>query len=97
MKIEIKKFGTILTSRPAGKEALTAFEPLLRDISENEEVLVDFKGGIVLSPGWADEFLTPLVKRYGDRFKLINVNNSSVIATIEFIEETNNFKFNKIK
>ena len=97
MKIEIKKFGTLLTSRPAGKEALFAFEPYLRNISEDEEILIDFTGAMTISPGWADEFLTPLAKRYGDRFKLMDSDNSSVVATIETLEEANNFKFNRVK
>lgn len=97
MKIEIKKFGTPLISRQSGKEALAAFEPSLRDVSEDEEVLIDFDGVMTFSPSWGDEFLTPLAKRYGGRFKLMDTENSSVIATVEILEETNNFKFNKVK
>jgi len=97
MKIEIRKFGSLLTSRQAGKEALAAFEPSLKDVSENEEVLIDFEGTMTFSPSWGDEFLTPLAKRYGDRFKLMDSKNSSVIGTIETLEEANNFKFNRIK
>ena len=96
MKIEIKKFGTMLISRQSGKEALAAFEPTLKDIQENEEVFIDFEGVITFSPSWGDEFLTPLAERYGNRFKLMNTNNPSVIATIEILEETNNFKFNRV-
>lgn len=97
MKIEIKKFGTILISRQSGKEALAAFEPSLKDILENEEIIVDFEGAITFSPSWGDEFLTPLAKRYGDKFKLMDTDNPSVVATIETLEEANNFKFNRIK
>jgi hypothetical protein len=96
MKIEIKKFGTLLISRQSGKEALAAFEPSFKNISEDEDILVDFDGAMTFSPGWGDEFLTPLAKRYGDRFKLMNTNNSSVIATIEILEEIKNFKFNRV-
>jgi hypothetical protein len=95
MTIEIKKFGTMLISRQSGKEALAAFEPLLKNISENEEVIIDFDGVITFSPSWGDEFLTSLAKRYGDRFKLMDTDNPSVITTIEILEETNKFKFNK--
>ncbi|NMB40246.1 MAG: hypothetical protein GYA00_02650 [Parcubacteria group bacterium] len=97
MKIEIKKFGSLLTSRQLGKEALAAFEPSLRNISENEEELIDFEGTMTFSPSWGDEFLTPLAKRYGERFKLMDSDNSSVIAIIETLEEANNFKFNRVK
>lgn len=95
MTIEIKKFGTLLTSRQLGKEALAAFEPSLKNVSKTEEVLVDFNGTMTFSPSWGDEFLTPLAKRYGNRFKLMNTENPSVIATIETLEEANNFKFNR--
>ncbi|MDD3292801.1 MAG: DUF4325 domain-containing protein [Candidatus Pacebacteria bacterium] len=96
MKIEIKKFGTILISRQSGKEALAAFESSLKNIKEEEEVIIDFDGVITFSPSWGDEFLTSLAKRYGDKFKLMSTDNPSVIATIEILEETNNFKFNRI-
>ena len=95
MKIEIKKFGTILISRQSGKEALAAFESSLKNIKEDEEVIIDFDGVITFSPSWGDEFLTFLAKRYGKRLKLISTDNPSVIASVEIIEETNNFKFNK--
>ncbi|MFA5169444.1 MAG: hypothetical protein WC386_03150 [Candidatus Paceibacterota bacterium] len=95
MKIEIKKFGTLLTSRQLGKEALAALEPSLRNVSEKEGVLIDFDGTMTFSPAWGDEFLTPLAKRYGDRFKLMKSDNPSVVATIEILEEANNFKFNR--
>jgi hypothetical protein len=96
MKIEIKKFGTILISRQSGKEALAAFESSLKNIREEEEVIIDFDGVITFSPSWGDEFLTSLAKRYGDKFKLMSTDNPSVIASIEILEETNNFKFNRI-
>lgn len=85
MIIELKKFGTTLVSRPSGKEAWLAFQPTLIDITENEEVIVDFDGVLVLTPSWADEFLTPLVARYKDRVKLRNTGNASVKATLEIL------------
>jgi hypothetical protein len=97
MKIEIKKFGTLLTSRQLGKEALAAFEPLLKSVASDEEILIDFDGTMTFSPSWGDEFLTPLVKRYGDRLRLMSTDNPSVIATIETLEEANKLKFNKAK
>ncbi len=93
MKIELKKFGTMLISRQAGKEALSAFESTLKNIPEDEELSIDFDGVITFSPSWGDEFLTPLLRRYGKRFKLLKTNNPSVIATIETLEEVHDFKF----
>lgn len=87
MIIQLKKFGNILVSRPAGKEAWLAFQPTLNQISEGEEIVVDFAHVAVLTPSWADEFLTPLKKRFSGRVKLQNIDNSSVAATLAILEE----------
>ncbi len=93
MKIELKKFGTMLISRQSGKEALSAFESTLKNVPEDEDLSIDFDGVITFSPSWGDEFLTPLLRRYGKRFKLLKTNNPSVIATIETLEEVHGLKF----
>lgn len=82
MIIELKKFGTTLVSRPSGKEAWLAFQPTLKDVSDTEEVIVDFKSVLVLTPSWADEFLTPLNIRFPKKVRLINTDNASVKATL---------------
>jgi len=82
MIIQLKKFGTTLVSRPAGKEALLAFEPTLNQLDENEDLIIDFTGVMVLSPSWADEFLTPLNDRYGKRMQLHDTENLSVKETL---------------
>lgn len=90
MIIELKKFGTTLVSRPSGKEAWLAFQPTLKDVSNEEEVFVDFKEVLVLTPSWADEFLTPLRSRFGDKVKLINTENASVKATLAILDQNHN-------
>lgn len=97
MIIELKKFGTTLISRQTGKEAFAAFQSSLKNIPEQEDITVDFEGVITFSPSWGDEFLTPLVKIYGNRFKLIHTENPSVQTTIEILEKSNNIKFNVTK
>ena len=87
MIIEIKKFGTTLVSRPAGKEAWLAFQPVLTAVSEHEEIIVDFADVAVLTPSWADEFLTPLRSRFSERVKLINTDNASVKATLAILDK----------
>ncbi|PIU36437.1 DUF4325 domain-containing protein [Candidatus Roizmanbacteria bacterium CG_4_8_14_3_um_filter_34_9] len=84
MKIDIKKFGIILVSRPAGKEAWLAFQPTLNEINSNEKIIVDFEGVVVLTPSWADEFLTPLKQKFRE-VDLINTNNPSVKATLAIL------------
>lgn len=95
MQIKLKKFGTTLTSRQFGKEALLAFRPTLNKISKKEKLEVDFEGVITFSPSWADEFLTSLFKKYGKRMILKNTNNVSVRDTLDFLEEIHGFKFNR--
>ena len=85
MIIELKKFGITLVSRPSGKEAWLAFQPVLNEISADEEIVVDFAGVAVLTPSWLDEFLTPLKKQFNGRVKLHNVNNPSVAATLAIL------------
>lgn len=84
MIISLKKFGTTLVSRPSGKEAWLAFQPVLNEISGDEEIIVDFDD-VVLTPSWADEFLTPLYKQFNDRVKLHNIDNPSVAATLTIL------------
>lgn len=88
MKIELKKFGTVLTSRPAGKEAYLAAKAYrLPKNGENEKIEVDFSGVQVLAPSWADEFITPLLREYGARVVLLSSGNASVRATLEILNQ----------
>lgn len=93
MKIYLKKFGTTLISRQAGREAFAALRSQLRDLQENENLELDFEGVITFSPSWGDEFLSPLAKEYGERFILINIGNPSVKATLELLEKINQAAF----
>ena len=86
MIIELKKFGTTLISRQTGKEAFLAFQPVLKNLGKNEKIEIDFKGVLTFSPSWGDEFLTPLLKIYGDKMVLKNTENPSVKATLEILQ-----------
>lgn len=96
MKIELKKFGTTLISREAGREALAAMRPNLRTVTAAEDIEVDFSDVLTFSPSWGEEFLIPLCKEFAGRFVLGSSDNLSVRATLEMLEEINNIKF-KIK
>lgn len=93
MNIALQKFGTTLISRQTGREAFSAFKPSLNNVSNDENIEIDFDGVITFSPSWGDEFLTPLLKEYGDRLVLKNTQNLSVKATIDFLEQINKRKF----
>lgn len=84
MIIELKKFGDILTSREAGREALAAFLPMLKSLDDNEQIKIDFEGVSVLTPSWADEFIRTLLEKYGIRVSFINDSNPSVQAALQF-------------
>jgi len=83
MRILIQKFGTVLISRPAGKEAYLAFQPTLQSLDNDEALIVDFNGVMTLAPSWADEFLTPLVQKYKKRVNMVNTDNLSVAETLK--------------
>lgn len=84
MLIELKKFGDILTSREAGGEALAAFLPTLKSLTNDEDIKIDFRGVSVLTPSWADEFIRPLLEKYGGKVSFINDENPSVQAALQF-------------
>ena len=82
MKIDLKKFGDILVSRPAGREAYLAMSAYItKDLKEGEEVVVDFLGVKVLTPSWADEVISKLAQHYKVRFE--NTDNPTVKATLK--------------
>lgn len=85
MNIELKKFGITLVSRPAGKEAWLAFQPVLKAVQPGEKIIVDFGGVVVLTPSWADEFLTPLKNNFKEKVELVNITNPSVKATLSIL------------
>lgn len=85
MTIHLSKFGSLLVSRPSGKEAWLAFQSSLKDIPENETIAVDFTGVAVLTPSWADEFLTPLFNRFKNRVKIPETNNPTIIETLNIL------------
>ncbi|MFH1235327.1 MAG: hypothetical protein V1685_00110 [Parcubacteria group bacterium] len=77
--IHLKKFGTILISRPAGLEAFQAIRPTL-DISQ--PMTIDFDGVLTLTSGWFDEFLTNLAEHFAGHVELLPTNNASVRAIL---------------
>lgn len=85
MVIELKKFGTTLVSRQAGREALAAFRPVLSQASDKEPISINFDGVIAFTPSWGDEFLTPLMEEFGARLTLLPSGNASVKATLEIL------------
>ena len=87
MRIEIKKFGDKLVSRPAGREAFLALESYqLRGLPEDEIIEIDFEGVNALAPSWADEVITKITNRFRN-VKLLNTENITVRATLKTLRE----------
>lgn len=82
----MSKFGNVLTSRQAGKEAYAAFLPTLGERGAEEKIVADFDGVITFTPSWGDEFLTPIAEKYGNMFSITHATNPSVVLTLETLE-----------
>ena len=92
MRIEIIKFGEILISRPAGREAFLAMSAYLtKDIKKNELIEIDFEGVKVLTPSWADEVITKVAEKFTN-VKLLNTENATVQATLKTLREYSDLK-----
>jgi hypothetical protein len=88
MIIQAKKFGDILSSRPAGREAGLLAKSYFIPVNYTGELSIDFEGVAVLSPSWLDEFINEINKYYKDiKIKYLNTSNDSVKATIEMLAE----------
>ena len=86
IKIKLKKFGDVLISHPAGREAY-----LLKGIDKNELIEIDFSGVKVLAPSWADEMITKIAEDFKNT-KLLNTENSSVQATLKTLRDYSELK-----
>ena len=92
MKIELKKFGEVLISRPAGREAFLALSAYqLRDVSVNEPIEIDFEGVKVMGPSWTDEVVTKVAEHFSS-VRLLNTQNPSVQATLKILREYSGLK-----
>ena len=73
MTLAISKFGEVLMSRPAGKDAfLMAKAYILNTLTQNDEITLDFANVKVLTPSWADEFITGLKSNYSNKIIFLN-------------------------
>lgn len=92
MKIEIKKFGDKLVSRPAGREAFLALESYqLKNLPADESIEINFEGVKALAPSWADEVVTKIAAKFKN-VKLLNTKNITVQATLETLREYSDLK-----
>jgi len=85
VRIELKSYGTILTSRPAGREAALAMKTQIK-LTANEKVELSFDGVVSVGPSWLDEVLSALKSEYGNnRVVCLPTKNLSVIESLKVI------------
>lgn len=85
MKIKINKFGTMLISRPAGKEAAAIMLSSFKPTNDQEPIELDFTGVDVIAPSWLDEVLTTLNDVYKDRVKCLDSGNITLRESLKII------------
>ena len=86
MRIELRQYGAILTSRPAGREAALAMKAHIRPAA-GEKIELDFHGVLSVGPSWLDEVLSALRRDYGrDRVICLPTKNLSVIESLRVID-----------
>ena len=82
----MQKFGTILNSRPSGREAFLRAIQIVNGSPISEEIILDFFGVEVLTPSFADEFLHLLKDKYKSReIRLENTESATVKETLNSI------------
>ena len=91
MKIEIKKFGDMLISRPEGRDAALVIQNQFLPNLTGKFVVLDFQGVRVLTPSWLDEVVQVVIAKVGaQNIQFQNTENSSVRASIESVNEQRN-------
>ena len=88
MIIEIKKFGKMLISRPAGKEAVSIMLSSFKPTSDIEKIELDFTGVEVIAPSWLEEVVYILQQTYGkDRVICLESDNATLKASLKVMED----------
>lgn len=66
MTLQMIKFGNILNSRPAGRDAALRAKQIVNGSNE-DGITLDFSSVEVLTPSFADQFITDLKGFYVDK------------------------------
>ena len=87
MIIHVVKFGKILISRPAGKEAAAVMASMLMNLPAGEAVTFDFDQVQVVAPSWLDEVLQTLRDKYGTRIVCKESDNLSLKESLKTLRD----------
>ena len=87
MRIQMIKFGKLLNSRPAGREAGLRVVQIVNGSAEQEDIILDFSGVEILTPSYADEFLHLLWDKYSNKkVKIENAQTTTVTDSLKAIK-----------
>ena len=90
MILQMNKFGDVLISCPAGREAfLAASAYILKPLKKGSEIILDFADVQVLAPSWVDEFILNIRKNITTNISYIHTDNPSVSASLEVVAAEN--------
>lgn len=87
MILEINKFGEVLSSRSAGREAALVTISYLAKGQKDLVLEIDFKGILVMTPSWLSEFVQTLQEKSQFKIKFLKSDNPSVVSSIEIIQD----------
>ena len=84
----MKKFGNILNSRPAAMEAVLRAKQIINGSDVSEPIILDFVEVEVLTPSFADEFVSGIKKNYQNRKIIIQgyANNLVLRETLSALQ-----------
>lgn len=87
MTIQMVKFGALLNSRPAGREAALRIVQIVNGSASEKNIILDFTNVEILTPSFADELLHLLWDKYGvEKVKIENTMTQTVADSIEAIK-----------
>jgi Fe-S cluster assembly iron-binding protein IscA len=59
---------------------------VFKELKNNDDIILDFDKIKVLTPSWADEFITGIKAEYTNTVQYLNTENPSVKASLRAIE-----------
>lgn len=87
MILEVKKFGEVLSSRPAGREAALVTLSYFIKNTGDQKLEIDFKDVLVMTPSWLSEFIQTLKEKKQIQITFFKTDNPSVISSLEIIQD----------
>lgn len=92
MRLEIKRFGDRLISRPEGRDAALVIRNQFLQKAPDLMIELDFAGVKILTPSWLDEILQEIYKTHlAENVHFVNTTNASVKASIEIVTQVDSY------